>query len=338
MSRQYSTHSFISPNHHHHISSNNSTRRRFRQSIQNNFSYFQYPFQRQTFESNREINNTNYHSTLPFNRISTTATISHHNNHTKRQRRSSTIGISNFQTNQYYHERKRSRHYGNEREHINHPSRRIQQTNPTTYNIPSFSRSFHYRSHNHSIQTPRYFHHESISSSNTNRHHQHHRNRMTFEPTLYHRTLMTTHVHQQPSSSFLLTNLLHRIIDNHHPLSASFDLIGYAWMSPNHEIFSLPTAFTIHFGDFFDLIISDETSVVGLTDSELERIPTMIYKKTCTNIKDDDDDKCTICLSEYITNEKLKRLRCKHYFHSECIDPWLKTSTRCPICRNEQTS
>ncbi len=66
------------------------------------------------------------------------------------------------------------------------------------------------------------------------------------------------------------------------------------------------------------MIIPDETPVVGLTDSELERIPIMIYK----NHKS--DNKCTICLSEYINGEKLKHLKCKHYFHSECIDPWLK--------------
>ena len=70
------------------------------------------------------------------------------------------------------------------------------------------------------------------------------------------------------------------------------------------------------------MTIPDETPVVGLTDSELERLPTMIYTKSCTNIEA--DDKCAVCLSEYISGEKLKHLRCKHFFHSECIDPWLK--------------
>jgi len=70
------------------------------------------------------------------------------------------------------------------------------------------------------------------------------------------------------------------------------------------------------------LIIPDETPVVGLTVNELERLPTMIYSKTDMNINV--DDKCAVCLSEYTNGEKLKRLRCKHYFHSECIDPWLK--------------
>ncbi|CAF2967964.1 unnamed protein product [Rotaria sp. Silwood2] len=185
---------------------------------------------------------------------------------------------------------------------------------------------------------------------------QHQRSGITIEPVpqrapLFHRTSMTAHLHQRPST--FLTDLLHRVIDahaasysdnhvhyhhhhHHHPPSASIDLIAYAWMSPGHDIFSLPAAFSIQFGDFFDLTMSDETPVVGLTDSELERLPTMIFTKSCTNIED--DDKCAVCLSEYIGGEKLKRLRCKHFFHSECIDPWLKTSTRCPICRGEQTS
>ncbi|CAF3435785.1 unnamed protein product [Rotaria sp. Silwood1] len=195
------------------------------------------------------------------------------------------------------------------------------------------------------------------SSYTQQQNHHHQRSGITIEPVpqrapLLHRTSMTAHLHQRPSTSFL-TDLLHRVIDahaasyndnhvhyhhhhHHHPPSASIDLIAYAWMSPGHDIFSLPAAFSIQFGDFFDLTMPDETPVVGLTDSELERLPTMIFTKSCTNIED--DDKCAVCLSEYIGGEKLKRLRCKHFFHSECIDPWLKTSTRCPICRGEQTS
>ena len=127
---------------------------------------------------------------------------------------------------------------------------------------------------------------------------------------------------------------------HHTPPSASIDLIAYAWMPAGHEIFSLPTAFTIQFPvrfllalsltvdirlllqDFFDLMVPDETPVVGLTDSELQRLPTMIYTKACTHISP--DDRCAICLTEYTHGEKLKHLRCKHIFHCECVEPWLK--------------
>ncbi|CAF1133202.1 unnamed protein product [Rotaria magnacalcarata] len=299
---------------------------------------------------------------------------SHQNNHTKRQRRISTAAAaaatavpttaSNSQT--YHHrEPKRSRNDENQRVQHNHSlnhqyssnntnqrSRQSQPTNPTAHYVPYFARSTNYGSHNHSMQPPRHFHHQPSPVMTSNNRQSilssHQRSGISFEPTShrppsFHRTSMTTHIHQRPSSSFLLTDLLHRVIDaqaasyydnyvHYHP---SFDMISYAWMSPSHEVFSLPTTFNIQFGEFFDSIIPDETPVVGLTDSELEKLPTIIHKKNSTNIKA--DDKCAICLSEYIVNEKLKRLRCKHYFHSECIDPWLKTSTRCPICRGEQT-
>ena len=30
----------------------------------------------------------------------------------------------------------------------------------------------------------------------------------------------------------------------------------------------------------------------------------------------------------------IKKLRCGHYFHCECIDPWLlKNKAVCPVCR-----
>lgn len=31
-----------------------------------------------------------------------------------------------------------------------------------------------------------------------------------------------------------------------------------------------------------------------------------------------------MCLSEYNNGEEVKRLRCRHIFHGDCIDPWLK--------------
>jgi hypothetical protein len=48
----------------------------------------------------------------------------------------------------------------------------------------------------------------------------------------------------------------------------------------------------------------------------------MTYRKTSKS--KGTDDKCAVCLSEYKTGETVKRLRCKHFFHPDCIDPWLK--------------
>ena len=43
--------------------------------------------------------------------------------------------------------------------------------------------------------------------------------------------------------------------------------------------------------------------------------------------------KCTICLSEFEEEEDVRRLPCMHLFHVDCVDQWLATNKRCPICR-----
>ena len=61
------------------------------------------------------------------------------------------------------------------------------------------------------------------------------------------------------------------------------------------------------------------------------------YKKVTKNADADVDDnlqeKCTICLSEFEDGEDVRRLPCMHLFHIECVDQWLVTNKKCPICR-----
>jgi len=41
---------------------------------------------------------------------------------------------------------------------------------------------------------------------------------------------------------------------------------------------------------------------------------------------------CDICLEPYCDCEQLGRLLCNHVFHRACIQVWLGTSRRCPLC------
>ena len=50
---------------------------------------------------------------------------------------------------------------------------------------------------------------------------------------------------------------------------------------------------------------------------------------------DSSSGRCSICLSEIAEDPvaRVKQLACLHYFHSDCIDEWLRVSTMCPLCR-----
>ncbi len=48
-----------------------------------------------------------------------------------------------------------------------------------------------------------------------------------------------------------------------------------------------------------------------------------------------EEDRCTVCLSEYQVEERVRTLQCAHIFHMECIDRWLILNKKCPICRVE---
>ncbi|KAF9141131.1 hypothetical protein BG015_001381, partial [Linnemannia schmuckeri] len=47
-------------------------------------------------------------------------------------------------------------------------------------------------------------------------------------------------------------------------------------------------------------------------------------------------DPCAICLEEYEVGDQLRELPCKHFFHSQCIDPWFKdVHGICPVCKRD---
>lgn len=48
-----------------------------------------------------------------------------------------------------------------------------------------------------------------------------------------------------------------------------------------------------------------------------------------------EDSKCAICLEEMEKYEMVKKLKCKHTFHVNCINISLESNKKCPFCLSE---
>ncbi|KAL3731887.1 hypothetical protein ACJRO7_028707 [Eucalyptus globulus] len=71
----------------------------------------------------------------------------------------------------------------------------------------------------------------------------------------------------------------------------------------------------------------------GIVEATLQTYPTVLF----SSVKHHEEiggGSCSICLGEYEESDVLRPLpECRHFFHMECIDPWLRLHATCPICR-----
>ena len=47
------------------------------------------------------------------------------------------------------------------------------------------------------------------------------------------------------------------------------------------------------------------------------------------------ENSCAVCKEEFSIGEECLSMPCNHYFHGNCLLPWLKERNSCPICRYE---
>ncbi|KAM6557707.1 hypothetical protein CsatB_004726 [Cannabis sativa] len=72
----------------------------------------------------------------------------------------------------------------------------------------------------------------------------------------------------------------------------------------------------------------------GIDKTIIEMYPKRLFGESRRLLKSDYNS-CSICLTEYQANDIVRTLpNCFHYFHSNCIDEWLRLNASCPICRN----
>lgn len=71
----------------------------------------------------------------------------------------------------------------------------------------------------------------------------------------------------------------------------------------------------------------------GLSADTIATLPTVNYKAGTS--QNGSNDSCVICRLDYEDGETLTVLSCKHSYHSECINNWLKINKVCPVCSAE---
>lgn len=92
------------------------------------------------------------------------------------------------------------------------------------------------------------------------------------------------------------------------------------------------------FSNIIDLLFTIPLNTNTTNDENQDNIITIdiLSKNSIVSIYDEDanDSTCSVCL-DIIRNSTIVRklTSCNHIFHLECIDRWVATNHKCPLCR-----
>ncbi|CAH1447817.1 unnamed protein product [Lactuca virosa] len=88
-------------------------------------------------------------------------------------------------------------------------------------------------------------------------------------------------------------------------------------------------------------MVTPETSAISRLVAGLEQSTIESYTKVVLGESmrlpgyGHEDATCSICLSEYDVKDMVRCIpECRHCFHADCIDEWLRMKGNCPVCRN----
>lgn len=111
-----------------------------------------------------------------------------------------------------------------------------------------------------------------------------------------------------------------------------------ATLAELHSVLSTLNTFRMRIveanGPDSDLVRTIEASLNGTaTTDEVVRdaLPTRIVDRQM--LGEDGRAECPICQESVERGMDVTALPCAHWFHADCIEPWLQTHNTCPVCR-----
>uniref|UniRef100_A0A8C3K4Z1 RING-type E3 ubiquitin transferase n=1 Tax=Calidris pygmaea TaxID=425635 RepID=A0A8C3K4Z1_9CHAR len=137
-------------------------------------------------------------------------------------------------------------------------------------------------------------------------------------PQPYQHYLATPRMHHFPRSTSSTQMVVHEIRNYPYP---QLQLLALQGLNPSRHMSAVRESYEVRFlGTGIIIKFLSRRLQEGKADQE-------------DGEESDTDEKCTICLSMLEDGEDVRRLPCMHLFHQVCVDQWLATSKKCPICR-----
>ncbi|XP_022921923.1 uncharacterized protein LOC111430034 [Cucurbita moschata] len=94
--------------------------------------------------------------------------------------------------------------------------------------------------------------------------------------------------------------------------------------------------YAAEYDTLFGQFVENENALKGCppaAKSAMENLP-LVELKT-ENILTEEVVICAVCKDKFSMEEKVRKLPCCHYYHDDCILPWLNIRNTCPVCRYE---
>ncbi|KAF9946214.1 hypothetical protein BGZ70_003331 [Mortierella alpina] len=86
---------------------------------------------------------------------------------------------------------------------------------------------------------------------------------------------------------------------------------------------------------FFGLFQRSKKGALSGSEKSADKPSTQTAPVEYLTLEDAQDAVCAICLCDYEDEEELRKMKCSHYFHKDCVDEWLRLHRNCPLCKRD---
>ncbi len=87
--------------------------------------------------------------------------------------------------------------------------------------------------------------------------------------------------------------------------------------------------------EFLRNLGNDSSVDRGVDTRLLDQLP---IRKFNSNECGSNNKECSVCIESFKNGDDVMCLPCFHTYHKNCITPWLKTKSTCPVCKHQITS